>query len=54
VNKDDKKIIVAILAILIIQLMVSISNEYRLHRFETKIEAYFSPLEDVDLPEWEN
>jgi hypothetical protein len=43
----------AIIAILIIQLGFLISSEYRFSRIEKKIDDYFAPVEDVELPKWE-
>jgi hypothetical protein len=43
----------AILAILLIQLGVLISNEFRFSRIENKIDEYFAPIEDTPLPGWE-
>jgi hypothetical protein len=43
----------AILAILLIQLGVLISNEFRFSRIENKIDTYFAPIEDAQLPNWE-
>jgi hypothetical protein len=51
--KENRLIMFAILSILIIQLVVLLSNEFRLGRMETKIDQYFAPIEDVKLPEWE-
>ena len=51
--KENCLIMLAILSILIIQLVVLLSNEFRLGRMETKIDQYFAPIEDVKLPEWE-
>lgn len=49
--KEDRATMFAILAILIIQLGVLISNEFRFSRVEQKIDQYFLPI--VELPEWE-
>lgn len=49
--KENRITIFAILAILLIQLGVLISNEFRFNRIEQKIDQYFLPI--VDLPEWE-
>lgn len=49
--KEDRVTILAILSILLIQLGVLISNEFRFSRIEKKIDEYFLPI--VDLPEWE-
>jgi hypothetical protein len=49
--KEDRVTMFAILAILIIQLGVLISNEFRFNRIEKKIDQYFLPI--VELPEWE-
>ena len=49
--KEDRVTMFAILSILIIQLGVLISNEFRFNRIEEKIDQYFLPI--VDLPEWE-
>ena len=51
--KENRLIMLAILSILIIQLVVLLSNEFRIGRMETKIDQYFVPIEDVELPEWE-
>lgn len=51
--KDNKLIMLAILSILIIQLGVMFSNEFRLHRMETKIDQFCAPIEDIELPIWE-
>ena len=51
--KEDKITMFAILSILIIQLGVLISNEFRFNRIEEKIDQYFAPIEDVQLPSWE-
>jgi|LakMenE01Jun11ns_1017448.scaffolds.fasta_scaffold9624679_3 hypothetical protein len=49
--KEDRVTMFAILSILLIQLGVLISNEFRFNRIEKKIDQYFLPI--VDLPEWE-
>jgi hypothetical protein len=49
--KEDKITMFAILSILLIQLGVLISNEFRFNRIEEKIDQYFLPI--VELPEWE-
>jgi hypothetical protein len=49
--KEDRVTMFAILSILIIQLGVLISNEFRFNRIEEKIDQYFLPI--VELPEWE-
>ena len=51
--KEDRVTMLAILSILIIQLGVLLSNEFRFARIETKIDEYFAPIYDVELPEWE-
>lgn len=51
--KENRLIMLAILSILIIQLVVLLSNEFRFRRMETKIDQYFAPIEDVELPAWE-
>ena len=51
--KENRLIMLAILSILIIQLVVLLSNEFRIGRMETKIDQYFVPIEDVELPELE-
>ena len=51
--KENRLIMLAILSILIIQLLVLLSNESRFGRMEAKIDQYFAPIEDVELPEWE-
>lgn len=51
--KENRLIMLAILSILIIQLVVLLSNEFSLGRMEAKIDQYFAPIEDVELPEWE-
>lgn len=51
--KEDRVTMFAILSILIIQLGVLISNEFRFSRIEQKIDEYFAPIEDVQLPQWE-
>lgn len=43
----------AILAILIIQLTVLFAVDYRITKLEQKINEYFAPIEDVELPKWE-
>ena len=48
-----KEIMLAVLSILIIQLLVLLSNEFRLSGLEAKIDQYFAPIEDVELPVWE-
>jgi hypothetical protein len=50
--KEDRVTMFAILSILIIQLGVLISNEFRFNRIEEKIDQYFLPI--VELPEWED
>jgi hypothetical protein len=50
--KEDRVTMFAILSILIIQLGVLMSNEFRFNRIEEKIDQYFLPI--VDLPEWED
>jgi hypothetical protein len=52
--KEDRVITFAILSILIIQLGVLISNEFRFYRIEKKIDEYFAPINDIPLPVWEN
>jgi hypothetical protein len=49
--EKDRVTMFAILSILIIQLGVLISNEFRFSRIEKKIDQYFLPI--IDLPEWE-
>jgi hypothetical protein len=49
----DKTILFAIVSILIIQLMLAFSNEFKLNRIEQKVDQYFAPIEDVELPKWE-
>jgi hypothetical protein len=51
--KENRSIMLAILSILIVQLVVLLSNEFRFGRMETKIDQYFAPIEDVELPAWE-
>jgi len=51
--KENRLIMFAILSILIIQLLVLLSNESRSGRIEAKIDQYFAPIEDVELPTWE-
>jgi hypothetical protein len=51
--KENRLIMLAILSILIIQLLVLLSNEFRFCRMEAKIDQYFAPIEDVELPAWE-
>ena len=51
--KENRLIMLAILSILIIQLLVLLSNESRFGRMEAKIDQYFAPIEDVELPAWE-
>lgn len=51
--KEDRVTMFAILSILVIQLGVLISNEFRFSRIEEKIDQYFAPINDVDLPTWE-
>ena len=51
--KEDRVTMFAILSILIIQLGVLLSNEFRFSRIETKIDQYFAPINDVELPSWE-
>ena len=51
--KENRLIMLAILSILIIQLLVLLSNESRSGRIEAKIDQYFAPIEDVELPAWE-
>ena len=51
--KENRLIMLAILSILIIQLVILLSNEFRFGRMETKIDQYFAPIEDVELPAWE-
>lgn len=50
--KEDRVTMFAILAILLIQLGILISNEFRFNRIEQKIDQYFLPI--IDLPEWED
>lgn len=52
--KEDRITMFAILSILLIQLGVLISNEFRFNRIEQKIDQYFAPIENVELPEWED
>jgi hypothetical protein len=52
--KEDRVTMFAILSILIIQLGVLISNEFRFSRIENKIDQYFAPIENVELPKWED
>ena len=49
--KEDRVTMFAILSILIIQLGVLLSNEFRFNRIEEKIDQYFLPI--VELPEWD-
>lgn len=49
--KENRATMFAILSILIIQLGVLLSNEFRFSRIEKKIDQYFLPI--VELPEWE-
>ena len=51
--KENRLIMLAILSILIIQLVILLSNEFRLGRMEAKIDQYFAPIEDVELPSWD-
>lgn len=51
--KEYRVTMFAILSILIIQLGILISNEFRFSRMEQKIDQYFAPIEDIALPEWE-
>lgn len=51
--KEDRVTMFAILSILIIQLGVLISNEIRFNRIEQKIDQYFLPIIDVELPTYE-
>lgn len=51
--KENRLIMLAILSILIIQLVVLLSNEFRFGGMEAKIDQYFAPIEDVELPTWE-
>jgi hypothetical protein len=51
--KEDRITMFAILSILIIQLGVLISNEFRFSRIEKKIDEYFAPIENIELPQWE-
>lgn len=32
--------------------MTSISNEFRFHRMEKKMDEFFAPIDNVTLPEW--
>ena len=48
----NNSILISILAILTILLMTSISNEFRFHRMENKMDEFFAPIDDVTLPEW--
>jgi hypothetical protein len=50
--KNDP-ISIAILSILLIQFGILISNEFRFSRIEKKIDDYFYPIENVELPTWE-
>lgn len=50
--KEDRVTMFAILSILIIQLGVLLSNEFRFSRIETKIDEYFAPINDAELPIW--
>lgn len=43
----------AILSILIIQLGVLLSNEFRFIRIEKKIDEFMAPINDIELPKWE-
>jgi hypothetical protein len=52
--KEDRVTMFAILSILLIQLGVLLSNEFRFSRIENKIDQYFAPIENVELPEWED
>ena len=51
--KENRLIMLVILSILIIQLVVLLSNEFRFGRMEAKIDEYFAPIYDAELPEWE-
>lgn len=48
--KEDRVTMFAILSILLIQLGVLLSNEFRFSRIENKIDQYFAPIYDVELP----
>lgn len=50
----NNSILISILAILTIQLLVALSNEFRFNRMENKIDEFFAPIEDVPLPSWED
>lgn len=52
--KDNKLIMFGIFSILIIQLGIMFSNELRLHRIEAKIDQFCAPIENVELPIWED
>jgi hypothetical protein len=51
---NNSYILKSILAILIIQLVVLISNEFRFMRMESTINNFFAPIEDIELPSWED
>jgi hypothetical protein len=51
--KEDRVTMFVILSILIIQLGVLISNEFRFSRIEQKIDQYFLPEIDVDFSKLE-
>ena len=52
-NNNTNNILFAILSILVIQFIILFSNEIRFSRLEHKIDQYFAPIEDVELPQWE-
>lgn len=50
--KENRIIMLAILSILVIQLIVLLSNEFRFIRMENKIDSFCAPINDAQLPEW--
>jgi hypothetical protein len=50
--KENRHILLAISCVLVIQLFVSFLNEFRLSKIEKKIDEYFAPIENVELPQW--
>ena len=51
--KNFDTISFSIISILLIQLGFLISTEARFSRIEKKIDEYFAPINDVELPKWE-
>ena len=52
-NMKDNAMLLAILSMLLMQFTILLSAEARFSRIEQKIDEYFAPINDVELPKWE-